>query len=82
MSTKGAPRESSAEALITKYGRGSSSGLPCPVPVSGKAALIEALRQKGVQYARISEILKGEFGIIIHGSSLGRHLTRRCKCRQ
>ena len=71
-----------ADALIAKYGKGSQNGLPCPVNESGRGELIEALRARGVQYARISEILKGEFGLEIRAQSLGRHLTRRCKCQQ
>ena len=69
------------DALVAKYGKGKTPGKPCPIPASGKTELIEALRLRGVEYPRISEILKAEFGLELRAHSLGRHLSKRCKCQ-
>lgn len=68
------------DALIAKYGKGNTNGLPCTVGASGKRELIEALRGKGVQIQRIVVILEREFDLRISAGAMGRHLSQRCRC--
>ncbi|HEV8573109.1 MAG TPA: hypothetical protein VGR43_00225 [Dehalococcoidia bacterium] len=70
------------DALIAKYGSGRPSGTPCSVFTSGKRELIEGLHARGVQWQRISEILKAEYNLDITGTTLSRHGRHTCKCPQ
>jgi hypothetical protein len=73
--------EAEADALFTKYGTGNNPGPKCGVERSGSRVLIEALAERGITSARISEIIQTEKHFRVPINTIQRHRRKVCSCR-
>jgi hypothetical protein len=77
-----AVRKSTAAALLAKYGKGRQHGPTCALRNHPRRALIAELSAGGMGYSHISLAIRREYGDMLPGQVISRHLQGICACPQ